>query len=221
MAKEKEKLTLREIIIAGIKKFAGEIIGVVLLACFLWVFPSFRSLFTDHTFPMKDETHATMSDEAFIELCKSGNARVVAEAVMNGANVNAKEKYGDGATALMWVATKGHIDIAKLLINHGADVNAKAKYGVTALMGAANDGKTQIVELLLKHSADVNAKCYDDYDGRTALMWAAKNGHIEIIELLVEHGADVNAKDNYGWTALRWAENTETANLLRRYGAKE
>ncbi|MBQ7665698.1 MAG: hypothetical protein IJS42_03185, partial [Synergistaceae bacterium] len=63
MGSEKEKLTLREIIIAGIKKFAGEIIGVVLLACFLWAFPSFRSLFTNHTFPAKDESHTEIQRE--------------------------------------------------------------------------------------------------------------------------------------------------------------
>ena len=57
MAKEKEKLTLREIIIEGLKKFAGEIIGVVLLACFLWAFPSFRSLFDKYKFSEQNESH--------------------------------------------------------------------------------------------------------------------------------------------------------------------
>ncbi|MBR0248393.1 MAG: hypothetical protein IJQ70_05415 [Synergistaceae bacterium] len=60
---DKPKLTLREIIFEGIKKFAGEIIGVVLLASFLWLFPSFRSLFTDHTFPKKDEPQTEIQSE--------------------------------------------------------------------------------------------------------------------------------------------------------------
>ncbi len=63
MEKEKEKLTLRGIIFAGIKKFAGEIIGVVLLACFLWAFPGFRSLFTNHTFTTKDESQVEIQNE--------------------------------------------------------------------------------------------------------------------------------------------------------------
>ena len=60
---DKPKLTLREIIFEGIKKFAGEIIGVVLLASFLWLFPSFKSLFTDHTFPKKDEPQTEIQSE--------------------------------------------------------------------------------------------------------------------------------------------------------------
>lgn len=44
MEKEKGKLTFRGILFAGIKKFAGDIIGIVLLACCLWAFPSVKSL---------------------------------------------------------------------------------------------------------------------------------------------------------------------------------
>ncbi|MBQ9596414.1 MAG: hypothetical protein IJR35_11215 [Synergistaceae bacterium] len=60
---DKPKLTLREIIFEGIKKFAGEIIGVVLLACFLWFFPSLKSLFTEHTFPEKNESQSEIQRE--------------------------------------------------------------------------------------------------------------------------------------------------------------
>lgn len=60
---DKPKLTLREIIFEGIKKFAGEIIGVVLIACFLWFFPSLKSLFTEHTFPEKNESQSEIQRE--------------------------------------------------------------------------------------------------------------------------------------------------------------
>ena len=60
---DKPKLTLREIIFEGIKKFAGEIIGVVLLTCFLWFFPSLKSLFTEHTFPEKNEAQTEIQQE--------------------------------------------------------------------------------------------------------------------------------------------------------------
>ena len=52
---EKEKLTLWELLIKGIKKFAGEIIGAFLLACFLMAFPGFRSLVKDYVFPAQIE----------------------------------------------------------------------------------------------------------------------------------------------------------------------
>ncbi|MBQ6002370.1 MAG: ankyrin repeat domain-containing protein, partial [Synergistaceae bacterium] len=73
-----------------------------------------------------------MSDDDFVELCKSGDAVKVEEAIINGANVNAKDNKG--YTALMWAAEKGHTEIAEMLINHGADVNAENNSGFTALM---------------------------------------------------------------------------------------
>ena len=85
-----------EFLLEGLKKFAGEIIGVLLLVAFLYFFPNLRSLFTDYTLPGKEEhteiqkereLHKQeegslktekpklppMSDEAFIELCESGS----------------------------------------------------------------------------------------------------------------------------------------------------
>ena len=59
---DKPKLTFREIIFEGIKKFAGEIIGVVLIACVLWFFPSLKSLFTEHTFPQQQEEERQRED---------------------------------------------------------------------------------------------------------------------------------------------------------------
>ena len=132
-----------------------------------------------------------MSDKDFLKLCDSGDAKKIEEAIMNGANVNAKYSEGYGL---------GYIP------------------GYTALMLAARNGDTRTAELLLKNGADVNAK---DSTSRTALMRAAYYGYKETAEALLKHGADVNAKDNIGMTALMLIGNTETAKLLRRYGAKE
>ena len=51
-------------------------------------------------------------------------------------------------TAVMGTSFEGHLDIAKLLLDKGADVNAKSKDGDTALMAASEKGHTKIVELL-------------------------------------------------------------------------
>ena len=55
-------------------------------------------------------------------------------------------------------------------------------------------------------------------------MEAASNSEAEVAELLLKHGADVNAKNIFGRTALYWATSeghNETADFLRKYGAKE
>jgi ankyrin repeat protein len=62
-----------------------------------------------------------------------------------------------GETALHLAAGEGHLEIVKLLLEHGADVNAKTAYE-TALHLAAGEGHLEIVKLLLEHGADVNAK---------------------------------------------------------------
>jgi ankyrin repeat protein len=63
----------------------------------------------------------------------------------------------------------GNLEMVKLLIANGTDVNQKNFRGATALMAAAIDGAPSVVRYLLEQGADVNAR---DKDGTTALMLA-------------------------------------------------
>jgi len=97
-----------------------------------------------------------------------------------GANVEARD--GMGNTALMGVAFKGLLKMAKLLIDEfGADVNAQNRAGGTPLTFAATFGQYEMVELLLHHGAEPN---HSDQDGHTALILAKAKGHQRIVELL-------------------------------------
>jgi predicted LPLAT superfamily acyltransferase len=114
--------------------------------------------------------------------------------------VNAKDE--NGWTSLMGAASSGlaeTVEVVRVMLDHGADVNAKSKNDHTALMMAATGGKTNIVKVLLVAGADVNAR---DKRGSTALMAAASLGYASTVEALLTAGADVNAQDQVGETAL-------------------
>ena len=100
-----------------------------------------------------------------------------------------------------------HIDEMRVLLNNGADVNARDNDDNTALIDAVKFKSLDTVQLLMKYGADINAK---DNNGRTALMKLMQRDvfyqtKLEIIKLLLENGADTTIQDNDGKTALMYA----------------
>jgi ankyrin repeat protein len=92
---------------------------------------------------------------------------------------------------LIWAAGFGHPGAVKLLLESGADINARNNDGETPLMVASLLGHVDIVKLLLAKGADVDAM---HKRGMTALMRASFEGHVEVVRVLVDHGADVNVE---------------------------
>jgi ankyrin repeat protein len=76
----------------------------------------------------------------------------------------------------------GHTEVASLLLERGADVNAKGVFGGTGLHWSAINGHRQTVEFLLLHGADLTLR--DAKFDATPEGWAAEGGHDEIRELL-------------------------------------
>lgn len=113
-------------------------------------------------------------------------------------------RSGEYGTALHASIQGGHTDVAELLLEHGADVNAPGTYSVTPLHVASRHGRLDAVKWLLdlNPSADVNAK---RVDGQTALHSAAVNGHLGVAQELLKHNADVGARDVEGCTPLSFA----------------
>lgn len=116
----------------------------------------------------------------------SGRESVIDILLQAGANINEREYRG--YTALLIAIMRDHTEIAKLLIESGADVHAKTdEDNVSTLHFAAYLGNTEIVELLLKHGIDINARTSR---GNTALSAAQKQKHKEVVQLLKQHGAE-------------------------------
>jgi hypothetical protein len=90
-----------------------------------------------------------------------------------------------GWTPLIYAAARDRVDIAKLLIAKGANVNASADNGTTALMMAAREGYLQMLLLLLEHGADAK---YVSPSGHSALGLAVSRGNKEIESMLRKAG---------------------------------
>ena len=153
--------------------------------------------------------HESILLEAMFLASKIGHFETVKCLVENGADVNAKDEYGD--TALIIASEQGYLEIVKKLVENGADMNERNLYGRTAFISASHNGHFEIVKYLDENGADVEAKDNSNNSYNTALikatllMNASANGQIEMVKYFVQKGADVNAKDQHGWTALTLA----------------
>lgn len=83
-------------------------------------------------------------------------------------------------TPLMETASAGHVDIIKLLLKHGADVNAQSSTGSTPLMFACAGGHEEVVRVLLDNGANVEDH---NENGHTPLMEAASAGHVGVAKV--------------------------------------
>ena len=148
------------------------------------------------------------------------NARQIAEELIKrGAKVNANGA-GQNFTPLHAAAERNSCGVADILIQHGAEVDAKNASGQTPLFFTAEGDHCDMVKLLISHGADLNMKSANRF---TPLHEAASQNALRTAELLLKHGADVNAQDNEaGVTPLHCAAvggKHEMTKLLLKHGA--
>ena len=147
------------------------------------------------------------------------NREVVVLLLRHGASVAAVNNRG--FTPLHFAAAvEGCEDNVGLLLDHGANINAKeATTGFTPLHIAARHEHAQCAALLLKRGADVEAA---DVDGDTPLHIAVRESSCEVVVLLLRHGADVEVADRDGDTPLHLAAmdgREDNVRLLLDHGA--
>jgi len=122
-----------------------------------------------------------------------GNLALVKTKLRQGADVNARDRYG--RTPLMYMLTD--LTSVQYLAGQGADVNVRDIRGQTPLMQAAWLGQPEVVRFLVKEGAEVDAR---NDSGQTALMQATRS--LDVVKFLVAQGADINAADDRGETVL-------------------
>jgi len=135
----------------------------------------------------------TEEGESLLSLaCSAGYYELAQVLLAMRANVEDRGMKGD-CTPLMEAASAGHTDIVRLLIAHGADVNAQSSSGNTPLMYACAGGHEEVVRVLLEAGANVEDH---NENGHTPLMEAASAGHCGVAKILLEFGAGINTHSN-------------------------
>lgn len=118
-----------------------------------------------------------------------------------------------GGSLLRNAAFEGHVEIAALLLELGANLEDADHVGWAPLHAAASRGHVQMVRFLLNKGARVDVS---DNSGRTPLILAAHNGHEEIVGDLLRNKADVNRQTIDGRTALMFAANASRLAVVRQ-----
>lgn len=129
--------------------------------------------------------------------CKKGNVRDVTQLLQRGADPN--EADFCGFTCLHEAALAGHTDVAKILLEHGADVNKQALEAgdlETPLIDASENQHTETVQLLLEHGADTRVYNIDGFTALTKIYndHANEEGYEKIIKLLEDASHRLAAK---------------------------
>ena len=114
--------------------------------------------------------------------------KITSALILEGADVNATDDSRHTPLTIISRYKPERMEVAQLLLRHGANVNAGVEYGVSALKLAAIHGNLQIVRTLLDNGAEIDIRCRV---GKTALIEAAGNGHTEVVRLLLDRGASI------------------------------
>jgi len=120
--------------------------------------------------------------------------------------------FAEASTPLHLTSRYGHVDLARMLVERGADMSAQDKDGSTALHLASRYGHVDLARMLVERGADMSAQTED---GWTALHLATSHGHVDLARMLVELSADVSAQTEDGWTALHLASRNGHVDLRR------
>jgi len=151
--------------------------------------------------------------------CRNGHHEVVeylvdrcCASVEQAGSVTFDGETIEGAPPLWCAAAAGHLEIVRLLVKSGANVNSTTKTNSTPLRAACFDGHFEIVKYLVEHNADIEVA---NRHGHTCLMIACYKGHFKIAKYLIDIGADVNRKSVKGNTALHDCAESGSLEIMK------
>lgn len=155
--------------------------------------------------------HAQDVNEALLVAARKSDVAAVKELLAKGADVNAKTQYG--ATPLSYACDRGNLEIVKLLLEHGANVNVKDTfYKATPLTWASSKGHGEIVRALLVKGAEGK---------EDALMNGVSSGYVEVVKAVLDVGGVKAPTLTSALVIATKDKRTEIVELLKKAGASD
>ncbi|XP_017285069.1 histone-lysine N-methyltransferase EHMT2 isoform X4 [Kryptolebias marmoratus] len=144
---------------------------------------------------------------------KQGEVQRVLLMLMEGIDPTYQPESQNRRSALHAAAQRGLLEICYMLVQAGADVDAKDKDQRTPLLEAIINNHIDVARYLIQNGACIY---HVEDDGYTGLHHAAKFGNLEIVKMLLETGqVDVNAQDSGGWTPIIWAAEHKHVEVIK------
>jgi len=169
-----------------------------------------------------------LSDTALAIAARMGRLAFVKALLGAGADADELNRANAaGSTPLIQAALANRAEVAKLLVEAGARVEAANAQGESALSAAAFNGNAELARIFLDHKGAPDAA---DATGKSVIVYAAARGAAPIVAMLLDAGVDVNKRYGADLTALMWAaghadnapgaQGLATVKLLIARGAK-
>lgn len=159
----------------------------------------------DYPWNTKPPTTTYASPLYFVTLC---GIESLVEHLLTTRRQDPNRTGGEQGTPLRAAVLKGHVGVARVLLEHKATVDARDENDSTLLYEAIASGNTDMTQLLISHGADVDAR---DRLGNSPLHNAARFKNLDIVEVIFEGCAGANIRNSYNSTPLHAA--IESGNL--------
>lgn len=147
-----------------------------------------------------EKNHMAQQSGKLIQAVENNDVEKV-QKILQDSTYPINETNDKGEASLLIATHENYIEVAKRLIDAGADINQQDHIQDSAYLYAGAQGKTEILKYMIEH-AEPNQNIVNRYGGN-ALIPAAEKGHLHNVKLLLQDGkVDIDHQNNFGYTAL-------------------